>query len=151
VSDAYAHCKLIGYTADALPFIKRAGIMAEDMDYDLIELSDKASAKSLLETCAQLRLWNGGLKVTWTPKASSPRKAPPDEPRECRQRSALPCPGNQGCEAFDAVASLSIALAPAMQSGFARRSIPFQTRACDGVAPLFRLTSKPLPGHCTVD
>jgi len=62
VSDAYAHCKFIGYTADAMPLIQRAGVLPEDMDEGLIELGDSSSAAKFLKTCAQLRLWDRELK-----------------------------------------------------------------------------------------
>lgn len=58
VSDAFGHSKFIGYTADALPLIDKAGIGEADMDEGMIELAKAADAKAFLKTCGQLRLWN---------------------------------------------------------------------------------------------
>jgi catalase len=63
VADAYGHAKFIGYVADALPLIDRAGISEEDMDAGLIELTDAASVSAFLETCGQLRFWERELNV----------------------------------------------------------------------------------------
>jgi len=63
VSDAFAHCKFIGYTEEALPLIERAGVRPEDMDEGLIALSDAKSATAFLETIGQLRLWDRELKI----------------------------------------------------------------------------------------
>jgi len=63
VADAYGHAKFIGYVADALPLIDRAGIAEEDMDAGLIELTDAASVSAFLETCGQLRFWEREFKV----------------------------------------------------------------------------------------
>ncbi len=58
VSDAFGHSKFIGYTADALPLIDKAGIGEDDMDAGLIELGEGADAKAFLTTIGQLRLWD---------------------------------------------------------------------------------------------
>jgi len=63
VSDAFAHCKFIGYTEEALPLIERAGVRPEDMDEGLIALSDAKSVTGFLETIGQLRLWDRELKI----------------------------------------------------------------------------------------
>ena len=63
VADAFGHAKYIGYVADALPLIDRAGIAEEDMDAGLIELTDAGSIASFLDTCGQLRFWDRELKV----------------------------------------------------------------------------------------
>ena len=57
VSDAFAHCKFIGYTDAALKLLQKAGIAAEDMDEGVIALAGKADAASFVKTCGQLRLW----------------------------------------------------------------------------------------------
>jgi catalase len=57
VSDAFGHSKYIGYTADALPLIDKAGIGEDDMDEGLIELGKKVDAKAFIQTCGQLRVW----------------------------------------------------------------------------------------------
>jgi catalase len=63
VADAFGHAKYIGYVADALPLIDRAGIAEEDMDAGLIELTDAGSIASFLDICGQLRFWDRELKV----------------------------------------------------------------------------------------
>lgn len=63
VSDAYAHCKFIGYTEDALPLIDAAGIAEADMDEGLIALTEADTITSFLEACASLRVWDRELKV----------------------------------------------------------------------------------------
>ncbi|MBB4859377.1 catalase [Novosphingobium chloroacetimidivorans] len=63
VSDAFAHCKYIGYTDVALPFIERAGVQEKDMDEGFIPLGDKASAEGFLESCAKLRVWEREFKI----------------------------------------------------------------------------------------
>jgi len=57
VSDAFGHSKFIGYTADALPLIDKAGIGEDDMDEGLIELGSKADVAAFLKACAKVRLW----------------------------------------------------------------------------------------------
>jgi len=57
VSDAFGHSKFIGYTADALPLIDKAGIADDDMDEGLIELGSKADVAGFIKTCGQARLW----------------------------------------------------------------------------------------------
>lgn len=63
VSDAFAHCKFIGFNEDALPLFERAGIAQDDMDEGFILLEDAKSAKSFLDACAQLRLWDREMKT----------------------------------------------------------------------------------------
>ena len=63
VSDAYAHCKFIGYTPEALRLIQRAGVTEADMDEGLVELSSAKSVTAFLEACAMLRLWDREFKV----------------------------------------------------------------------------------------
>ncbi len=63
VSDAFGHSKFIGYTADALPLIDKAGIGEDDMDEGLVELTKPADAKAFLKTCGQLRLWDRELST----------------------------------------------------------------------------------------
>jgi len=57
VSDAFGHSKFIGYTADALPLIDKAGIADDDMDEGLIELGSKADVAGFIKSCGQARLW----------------------------------------------------------------------------------------------
>jgi len=63
VSDAFGHSKFIGYTADALPLIDKAGIGEDDMDEGLVELTKPADARAFLKTCGQLRLWDRELST----------------------------------------------------------------------------------------
>lgn len=63
VSDAYGHGKFIAYTAEAVPLLERAGIQESDHDAGLIALKDVGEAKTFLETCAQLRVWDRELAV----------------------------------------------------------------------------------------
>jgi len=63
VADAFGHAKFIGYVADALPLIDKAGIAEEDMDEGLIEFDSAKSVGGFLETCGQLRLWARELDV----------------------------------------------------------------------------------------
>jgi catalase len=58
VSDAFGHCKFIGYTTQALPLIAKAGIGDDNMDEGLIELGNKGDAKAFVKTCGRLRLWD---------------------------------------------------------------------------------------------
>jgi catalase len=55
VADAYAHCKFIGYTADASPLFKAAGIggLTDDGFVNL----DENSAADFISRCAKLRFW----------------------------------------------------------------------------------------------
>ena len=62
VNDAFGHCKFIGYTAEAKPFLAKAGIADEDMDDGVIALTDGA-ADAFVKTCGQLRLWDRELDV----------------------------------------------------------------------------------------
>ena len=56
VTDAYAHCKFIGYVTDAGPLLEATGI-AELRDDGFIELSGNGGAGSFITTCRQLRYW----------------------------------------------------------------------------------------------
>jgi catalase len=63
VSDAFGHSKFIGYTADALPLIDKAGIGEDDMDAGLIELAKRGDITTFLDTCGQVRLWDRELST----------------------------------------------------------------------------------------
>ncbi len=56
VTDAYAHAKFIGYTADVLPLFQACGL-ADPLDDGFIAL-DQSSPADFLARCAQLRFWN---------------------------------------------------------------------------------------------
>ncbi|MGL3821903.1 catalase [Sphingopyxis sp. R3-92] len=56
VSDAFAHCKFIGYTAEAAPLFAAAGI-ADKLDEACIPLAKAGDVTSFLDACAALRHW----------------------------------------------------------------------------------------------
>jgi catalase len=56
VSDAYAHCKYIGYVPGALPLLQRCSIPADGEG--LIEPKTKGDAASFVDACAALRVWS---------------------------------------------------------------------------------------------
>ena len=57
VSDAFAHCKIIGFSPQARPFLGRAGMRPEDFDAGTIELESAGDAKAFLKACGQGRVW----------------------------------------------------------------------------------------------
>ncbi|HLX51505.1 MAG TPA: catalase [Streptosporangiaceae bacterium] len=58
VTDAYAHCKFIGYTPDAAGLLRAAGV-AELMDGGFIELTGNGKdATGFVHRCRQLRFWD---------------------------------------------------------------------------------------------
>ncbi len=56
VADAFAHCKFIGFTADAVPLLAKAGVMP-DADEGLIALDGKGAITGFVQSCRKLRLW----------------------------------------------------------------------------------------------
>lgn len=56
VSDAFAHCKFIGFTPQAEPLMARAGVEA-DADEGLIRLESEEAAEKFVQACRKLRLW----------------------------------------------------------------------------------------------
>jgi catalase len=56
VSDAFAHCKFIGFTSGAEPLLAKAGVET-DADEGLIRLESKNSASEFIRACRRLRLW----------------------------------------------------------------------------------------------
>jgi catalase len=56
VADAFAHCKFIGFVAEAAPLLAKAGI-APDEDEGLLPLKSAASLTEFVESCRKLRLW----------------------------------------------------------------------------------------------
>jgi len=62
VNDAFAHCKFIGYSPEAMPLFEKTGLAA-DMDEGCVELSGKGSAKAFVEACRKLRVWEREPKV----------------------------------------------------------------------------------------
>lgn len=61
VSDAFAHCKYIGYTPEAKTLFAKAGL--SDLDEACIPLDGAGVAKSFIETCGKLRFWPRELAV----------------------------------------------------------------------------------------
>ena len=55
-SDAFAHCKFIGYSAEASALFESIGL-GDKLDDGCILLSDPADAGAFLEACADLRFW----------------------------------------------------------------------------------------------
>lgn len=62
VTDAFAHCKYIGMSAEAEAIFVKAGI-ADDLDEACLPLSKAADAKAFLAACRTLRHWPRELKV----------------------------------------------------------------------------------------
>jgi len=56
VSDAFAHCKYIGFSEQAQPLLIKAGV-ADDLDEACITISKKADAKTFVEAARALRHW----------------------------------------------------------------------------------------------
>jgi catalase len=58
VTDAYAHCKFIGYVADAMPLLEATGLR-ELMDGGFVELgANGKDAEGFIGKCRQLRFWD---------------------------------------------------------------------------------------------
>jgi catalase len=62
VADAYAHCKFIAYSAEAMPLFEKAGIAA-DMDEGFFRLGSPADAMKFIKACGELRLWKREAKL----------------------------------------------------------------------------------------
>jgi len=56
VTDAFAHCKFIGYVAGARPLLEKAGI-AELLDEGCVELTGPDSADGFIAACRSVRHW----------------------------------------------------------------------------------------------
>ncbi len=56
VTDAFAHCKFIGLSAETEPLLVKAGI-AEDLDDGCLAITSKADAQAFVEALAPLRFW----------------------------------------------------------------------------------------------
>jgi catalase len=70
VSDAYAHCKYVGFLAGALPLLQRANVPPRDEG--VIELKSGRDIKEFLKTCGELRVWSRELKVFAQPSTQLP-------------------------------------------------------------------------------
>ena len=62
VTDAFAHCKYIGISAEANPIFVKAGI-SEDLDDACLPLASAADARAYIEACRSLRYWPRELMV----------------------------------------------------------------------------------------
>ena len=56
VTDAFAHCKFIGYSAEAAVLFDKTGL-ADDLDEACVPLKAKADAATFLKACRALRHW----------------------------------------------------------------------------------------------
>src|SRR5215204_4015717 len=56
VTDAFAHCKFIGYTPGSVKLIERSGVSPE-ADEGLIRLQTGRSISEFIGACRRLRLW----------------------------------------------------------------------------------------------
>ncbi len=56
VTDAFAHCKFIGISADAKPIFVKAGI-ADDLDDACIAIGKPGDAQPFIQACRELRYW----------------------------------------------------------------------------------------------
>lgn len=56
LTDAFTHCKFIGYSAEACTLFKKAGL-ADDVDKGCIKLGSKNDAYAFVKTCGALRFW----------------------------------------------------------------------------------------------
>lgn len=62
VTDAFAHCKFIGFSAEAQAIFAKAGI-AEDLDEACKPLGNAKDAAGFVEACRALRYWPRELEV----------------------------------------------------------------------------------------
>jgi catalase len=62
ISDAFAHCKFIGYAPEAMPLLEKAGI-ADALDEGCVVLEDEGAVESFTEMLGQLRLWSREVRV----------------------------------------------------------------------------------------
>lgn len=56
VTDAFAHCKFIGYSPEVAPLFKATGLQ-ELLDEGCVELTNPASVNVFMSNCHQLRFW----------------------------------------------------------------------------------------------
>ena len=61
-TDAFAHCKFIGYSREAMVLFEKAGL-ADDLDEGCIELAGARDARAFLKVCGALRLWEREARV----------------------------------------------------------------------------------------
>ncbi|TXT46321.1 MAG: catalase [Methylocystaceae bacterium] len=61
-SDAFAHCKFIGFTESALPLLEKAGV-ADALDDACMQLATVKDVAAFIAACAELRYWPRELTV----------------------------------------------------------------------------------------
>lgn len=61
-SDAFAHCKFIGFTKSAMPLLEKAGV-ADALDEACFQLATVKDAAAFIAACAELRYWPRELTV----------------------------------------------------------------------------------------
>ncbi len=66
VSDAFAHCKFVGFNADAKPLFDAAGI-GNKLDEGFVPVATAADASNFIATCRALRLWSREPKTHMAP------------------------------------------------------------------------------------
>ncbi len=57
VTDAFAHCKFVGYTPGARALLEATGVAAK-LDAGFVELASAGAASRFLEDCRALRHWD---------------------------------------------------------------------------------------------
>jgi len=57
VTDAFAHCKFIAFSPQALALFEKAGL-ASDLDGGCFELGSKATVSTFLSACRNIRFWD---------------------------------------------------------------------------------------------
>ena len=62
VSDAFAHCKFIAYSVEAMPLFEKTGL-ADSLDEGCLALKSKGDAKAFVDMCGNLRFWKREPKV----------------------------------------------------------------------------------------
>ncbi len=62
VSDAFSHCKFIGYSAEAVVLLEAVGL-ANELDEGCVPLANAADAKGFVDALAPLRFWRRELDV----------------------------------------------------------------------------------------
>ena len=68
-TDAFAHCKYIGISAEAEAIFAAAGI-ADDLDEACMPLARAADAARFIEACRALRFWPRELEVDLDAKSA---------------------------------------------------------------------------------
>jgi catalase len=57
VADAFAHCKFIAFTSNAVPLLQKAGVDA-GADEGMIVLDEQKAIAGFIQSCRKLRLWS---------------------------------------------------------------------------------------------